>query len=129
MTRIATYGAPSPAAMIRGVLRPATAMEIEGRQCTVCIDAFTDPVCTPCGHAYCRSCIYTVLSWGDKCPICMRDLFDAGKDGQGLGGVKFDKLASLIWFWAGKIALVVAYVLVSSTLTSRNVRGCRLARR
>ncbi|XP_029457657.1 E3 ubiquitin-protein ligase TRIM39-like [Rhinatrema bivittatum] len=41
--------------------------------CSICLDYFTDPVITDCGHSFCRSCI--TLSWKglDKnfpCPHC-----------------------------------------------------------
>ncbi|KAK2843781.1 hypothetical protein Q7C36_011996 [Tachysurus vachellii] len=40
--------------------------------CLICLDVFTDPVTTPCGHNFCKSCL--TLSW-DKdqhchCPLC-----------------------------------------------------------
>ncbi|XP_061589527.1 E3 ubiquitin-protein ligase TRIM21-like [Cololabis saira] len=40
--------------------------------CSICLDVFTDPVSTPCGHNYCKTCI--THFWDDnvlyKCPIC-----------------------------------------------------------
>ncbi|XP_028677259.2 E3 ubiquitin-protein ligase TRIM39-like isoform X1 [Erpetoichthys calabaricus] len=40
--------------------------------CSVCIDVFTDPVTTPCGHSFCRECI--THFWDHKevflCPLC-----------------------------------------------------------
>ncbi|XP_060734952.1 E3 ubiquitin-protein ligase TRIM8-like [Tachysurus vachellii] len=40
--------------------------------CPICVDVFTDPVTTPCGHNFCKSCL--TLCW-DKdqhchCPLC-----------------------------------------------------------
>ncbi|XP_061589517.1 E3 ubiquitin-protein ligase TRIM21-like [Cololabis saira] len=40
--------------------------------CSICLDVFTDPVSTPCGHNFCKTCI--THFWDDnvlyKCPIC-----------------------------------------------------------
>ncbi|XP_041641154.1 E3 ubiquitin-protein ligase TRIM39-like [Cheilinus undulatus] len=41
--------------------------------CPICLDVFTDPVSTPCGHSYCKNCITQLwdgsLIW--KCPVCL----------------------------------------------------------
>ncbi|XP_061588927.1 E3 ubiquitin-protein ligase TRIM21-like [Cololabis saira] len=40
--------------------------------CSICLDVFTDPVTTPCGHNFCKTCI--AHHWDGnvlyKCPIC-----------------------------------------------------------
>ncbi|XP_061588990.1 E3 ubiquitin-protein ligase TRIM21-like [Cololabis saira] len=42
--------------------------------CSICLDVFTDPVSTPCGHNFCKTCI--THYWDDnvlyKCPICQK---------------------------------------------------------
>ncbi|XP_015821410.2 E3 ubiquitin-protein ligase TRIM21 [Nothobranchius furzeri] len=42
--------------------------------CFICLDVFTDPVSTPCGHNFCKTCITT--HWdGDRsrqCPVCKK---------------------------------------------------------
>ncbi|XP_061579191.1 E3 ubiquitin-protein ligase TRIM21-like [Cololabis saira] len=42
--------------------------------CSICLDVFTDPVSTPCGHNFCKTCI--THFWDDnvlfKCPICKK---------------------------------------------------------
>ncbi|XP_036417232.1 zinc finger protein RFP-like [Colossoma macropomum] len=43
--------------------------------CSICLDVFTDPVSTPCGHNFCMKCIKTC--WGDSeqchCPFCKEE--------------------------------------------------------
>ncbi|XP_047013819.1 E3 ubiquitin/ISG15 ligase TRIM25-like [Ictalurus punctatus] len=36
-------------------------------QCSICLDVFTDPVSTPCGHNFCKVCLRKC--W-DTCPHC-----------------------------------------------------------
>ncbi|XP_053192358.1 E3 ubiquitin-protein ligase TRIM21-like [Scomber japonicus] len=40
--------------------------------CSICLDVFTDPVTTPCGHNFCKNCINE--HWNSKdhylCPMC-----------------------------------------------------------
>uniref|UniRef100_A0A8C6LSQ2 E3 ubiquitin-protein ligase TRIM21-like n=1 Tax=Nothobranchius furzeri TaxID=105023 RepID=A0A8C6LSQ2_NOTFU len=40
--------------------------------CSICLDVFTDPVSTPCGHNFCKTCITTHWDGGSfyKCPLC-----------------------------------------------------------
>ncbi|KAL1260642.1 hypothetical protein QQF64_008469, partial [Cirrhinus molitorella] len=44
----------------------------EDLKCSICLDVFTDPVSTPCGHNFCKSCLNQC--WNNiqtyKCPIC-----------------------------------------------------------
>ncbi|XP_068078650.1 E3 ubiquitin-protein ligase TRIM39 isoform X2 [Danio rerio] len=44
----------------------------EELQCSVCLDVFTDPVSTPCGHNFCKSCLNECWdkSQNCNCPIC-----------------------------------------------------------
>ncbi|KAK3333335.1 ATP-dependent protease La domain-containing protein [Cercophora scortea] len=42
--------------------------------CQVCYALFYDPVTTPCGHTFCRSCLQRVLDHARYCPICRRNL-------------------------------------------------------
>ncbi|KAM3875046.1 zinc finger protein RFP-like [Diretmus argenteus] len=45
--------------------------------CSICLDVFTDPVSTPCGHNYCRACItaYWASSELRKCPMCNQTFY------------------------------------------------------
>lgn len=42
--------------------------------CSVCLDVFTEPVSTPCGHNFCRVCIHEYWDSSDicQCPLCKR---------------------------------------------------------
>ncbi|XP_032364092.1 E3 ubiquitin-protein ligase TRIM21-like isoform X2 [Etheostoma spectabile] len=40
--------------------------------CSICLDVFTDPVSTPCGHNFCKNCITDHWNTNDQylCPLC-----------------------------------------------------------
>ncbi|XP_039460134.1 nuclear factor 7, brain-like [Oreochromis aureus] len=40
--------------------------------CCICLDVFTDPVSTPCGHNFCKNCIsqHWDLNQSCQCPMC-----------------------------------------------------------
>ncbi|KAM9451471.1 E3 ubiquitin-protein ligase TRIM39-like [Clarias gariepinus] len=38
--------------------------------CSICLDVFTDPVTTPCGHNFCKSCLTLCWEKTYNCPIC-----------------------------------------------------------
>ncbi|XP_035856465.1 E3 ubiquitin-protein ligase TRIM21-like isoform X2 [Sander lucioperca] len=40
--------------------------------CSICLDVFTDPVTTPCGHNFCKNCITEHWNTNDQylCPLC-----------------------------------------------------------
>lgn len=41
-------------------------------RCSICLDVFTDPVTTPCGHNFCKNCIFEHwdINNRSKCPLC-----------------------------------------------------------
>ncbi|XP_051793953.1 E3 ubiquitin-protein ligase TRIM21-like isoform X1 [Acanthochromis polyacanthus] len=43
--------------------------------CSICLDVFTDPVATPCGHNFCKNCITDHWNISDicPCPICKKE--------------------------------------------------------
>ncbi|XP_033979660.1 probable E3 ubiquitin-protein ligase TRIML1 isoform X2 [Trematomus bernacchii] len=49
--------------------------------CSICLDVFTEPVTTPCGHNYCRACISSYWSSRDtiQCPLCQETFRKATK--------------------------------------------------
>ena len=40
--------------------------------CQVCYSLMVDPLTTPCGHTFCRSCVAMMRSNSDLCPVCRR---------------------------------------------------------
>ncbi|XP_035856457.1 E3 ubiquitin-protein ligase TRIM39-like [Sander lucioperca] len=42
--------------------------------CAICLDVFTDPVSTPCGHNFCKNCITEHWNTSDQelCPLCKK---------------------------------------------------------
>ncbi|XP_054480747.1 tripartite motif-containing protein 16-like [Anoplopoma fimbria] len=42
--------------------------------CSICLSVFTEPVSTPCGHNYCKTCItgYWASRNQIQCPLCMK---------------------------------------------------------
>ncbi|XP_067354746.1 E3 ubiquitin-protein ligase TRIM21-like [Channa argus] len=49
--------------------------------CSICLDVFTDPVSTPCGHNFCKNCITQHWDINDRCqcPMCKK-VFDTRPD-------------------------------------------------
>ena len=45
--------------------------------CSICLDVFTDPVTTSCGHNFCKTCITEHWNHNDQylCPMC-KEVFD-----------------------------------------------------
>ncbi|KAF0409671.1 PUA-like domain-containing protein [Gigaspora margarita] len=43
-------------------------------ECQVCSQLLMDPITTPCGHTYCKSCLTRSLDHSDKCPLCRYQL-------------------------------------------------------
>ncbi|XP_051947096.1 E3 ubiquitin-protein ligase TRIM39-like [Xyrauchen texanus] len=44
----------------------------EELQCSICLDVFTDPVTTPCGHNFCKTCLNDCWKNAQdcNCPLC-----------------------------------------------------------
>ncbi|KAF8399530.1 hypothetical protein HHK36_015397 [Tetracentron sinense] len=47
--------------------------------CTVCLKLLYEPITTPCGHSFCRSCLFQSMDHGNKCPMCRTVLFVSPK--------------------------------------------------
>ncbi|KAL3066427.1 hypothetical protein OYC64_016392 [Pagothenia borchgrevinki] len=39
-------------------------------RCAICMDVFRDPVSTPCGHNFCKTCITAHWKINYRCPLC-----------------------------------------------------------
>lgn len=39
-------------------------------ECSLCMLLFFNPVCTPCGHTFCRECLERSMDHDNKCPLC-----------------------------------------------------------
>ncbi|XP_033985531.1 E3 ubiquitin-protein ligase TRIM39-like isoform X2 [Trematomus bernacchii] len=39
-------------------------------RCAICLDVFRDPVSTPCGHNFCKTCITAHWDNNNRCPLC-----------------------------------------------------------
>ncbi|XP_059906760.1 E3 ubiquitin-protein ligase TRIM39-like [Gadus macrocephalus] len=59
----------------------ATSWSEENLSCPICLDVFSSPVTTPCGHNFCRTCITNFLDeqFRYKCPVC-KELFHTRPD-------------------------------------------------
>ncbi len=46
-------------------------------QCSICLNIFTDPVTTPCGHNFCKTCVSEHWDKSDlcRCPLCNKRFF------------------------------------------------------
>ncbi|XP_044476755.1 LON peptidase N-terminal domain and RING finger protein 1 isoform X2 [Mangifera indica] len=42
--------------------------------CTLCLKLLYEPITTPCGHSFCRSCLFQSMD-RNKCPLCRTVLF------------------------------------------------------
>ncbi|PWZ56524.1 LON peptidase N-terminal domain and RING finger protein 1 [Zea mays] len=55
--------------------RRARLARIDDFECTLCFKLLYEPVTTPCGHSFCRSCLHQSMDHGNKCPMCRTVLF------------------------------------------------------
>ncbi|KAM9847260.1 E3 ubiquitin-protein ligase TRIM39-like [Aulostomus maculatus] len=55
----------------------ASSLSEEQFWCPICLDVFTDPVATPCGHNFCKTCITTLwdVNMLSQCPVCNEVFF------------------------------------------------------
>ncbi|XP_029114738.1 LON peptidase N-terminal domain and RING finger protein 1 [Scleropages formosus] len=53
---------------------PADLVEATDFECSLCMRLFFEPVTTPCGHTFCRSCLERCLDHTPQCPLCKKSL-------------------------------------------------------
>ncbi|XP_069044931.1 E3 ubiquitin-protein ligase TRIM39-like [Lepisosteus oculatus] len=56
---------------------PSSVLSEEQFQCSICLDTFTSPVSTPCGHSFCLACIGGYWDSSDvcQCPMCKETFY------------------------------------------------------
>lgn len=42
--------------------------------CSICIETFSDPVTTSCGHSFCMTCLDFSINMNNMCPLCKKYL-------------------------------------------------------
>ena len=45
-------------------------LEIQDFTCQLCLEVFNEPLCTPCGHVFCKICLIRSLDHSRCCPLC-----------------------------------------------------------
>ena len=48
--------------------------------CSICLNVFSHPVRTACGHVFCQSCLQSWLGQKAQCPECRAPVVDAARD-------------------------------------------------
>ncbi|KAL4631284.1 LON peptidase N-terminal domain and RING finger protein 1-like [Arapaima gigas] len=63
-------------------------------ECPLCIRLFYEPVTTPCGHTFCKSCIERSLDHNLHCPLCKQPLHEYLKNRKYNTTVLFEEIMS-----------------------------------
>ncbi|KAI1887616.1 hypothetical protein AGOR_G00192150 [Albula goreensis] len=53
---------------------PLELLEANDFECSLCMRLFYEPVTTPCGHTFCKSCLERCLDHTPQCPLCKESL-------------------------------------------------------
>ena len=48
--------------------------------CSICLNVFSHPVRTACGHVFCGACLQSWLAQKAQCPDCRAPVVDAARD-------------------------------------------------
>ena len=48
-------------------------------ECRICMCPFKEPHTTPCGHVFCKQCIYTSFRVKKECPMCRKKITRIGQ--------------------------------------------------
>ncbi|BFZ56496.1 hypothetical protein PYCC9005_003543 [Savitreella phatthalungensis] len=62
-----TFHLPSDTASIPSTVLPSVLAELE---CQICYGSLYDPLTTPCGHTFCRTCLLRSVDHTPTCPTC-----------------------------------------------------------
>lgn len=53
---------------------PEGGLDTNDLECSLCMRLFYEPVTTPCGHSFCKSCLERCLDHMPQCPLCKESL-------------------------------------------------------
>ncbi|XP_030290772.1 LON peptidase N-terminal domain and RING finger protein 1 [Sparus aurata] len=53
---------------------PGDLLDPNDLECSLCMRLFYEPVTTPCGHTFCKSCLERCLDHTPQCPLCKESL-------------------------------------------------------
>uniref|UniRef100_A0AAV2LNV2 LON peptidase N-terminal domain and RING finger protein 1 n=2 Tax=Knipowitschia caucasica TaxID=637954 RepID=A0AAV2LNV2_KNICA len=53
---------------------PEAGLDANDVECSLCMRLFYEPVTTPCGHTFCKSCLERCLDHTPQCPLCKQSL-------------------------------------------------------
>uniref|UniRef100_A0A8C8RK83 LON peptidase N-terminal domain and ring finger 1 n=1 Tax=Pelusios castaneus TaxID=367368 RepID=A0A8C8RK83_9SAUR len=53
---------------------PQHLIDVSDFECSLCMRLFFEPVTTPCGHTFCKSCLERCLDHAPQCPLCKESL-------------------------------------------------------
>ncbi|XP_061600806.1 LON peptidase N-terminal domain and ring finger 1, like [Cololabis saira] len=53
---------------------PESLLDPNDLECSLCMRLFYEPVTTPCGHTFCKSCLERCLDHNPQCPLCKESL-------------------------------------------------------
>ncbi|KAG2465573.1 LON peptidase N-terminal domain and ring finger 1, like [Polypterus senegalus] len=53
---------------------PHELIDVTDFECSLCMRLFYEPVTTPCGHTFCKSCLQRCLDHSPQCPLCKESL-------------------------------------------------------
>nr|XP_015200921.1 PREDICTED: LON peptidase N-terminal domain and RING finger protein 1 [Lepisosteus oculatus] len=54
-------------------------LEVTDFECSLCMRLFYEPVTTPCGHTFCKSCLERCLDHMPQCPLCKESLKEVSR--------------------------------------------------
>ncbi|XP_030631535.1 LON peptidase N-terminal domain and RING finger protein 1 [Chanos chanos] len=69
-------GADHERAVVTNPRRTVTKEQLDSNdlECSLCMRLFFEPVTTPCGHTFCKSCLERCLDHTPQCPLCKESL-------------------------------------------------------